>query len=144
MYKSHMRLAIEKAREADSAFGAVLAMGDQVAVSVSDADPAQYDPTGHAILQALRELGKLTHEIRFPGYSLYTTVEPCPMCAAACITAHLEAVYFGIALEELSLGQERYPEALSASKIFNLHQNPPALGGGILADECRELLHFIQ
>jgi tRNA(Arg) A34 adenosine deaminase TadA len=137
MFESHMKLAIEKAKNHHSIYGAVLAMGDQVAVAMSDASPGHYDPTGHAIMQALRELGAITHEKTFEGYSLYTTTEPCPMCATACVLTQLESVYYGIPFEDLPYPP--FPTPIDIEPFFN-KENTPELVSGILEEECKELL----
>ncbi len=44
---------------------------------------------------ALREAGKSTGEIEFPGATLYTTFEPCPMCCGAIMTAGVSTLVMG-------------------------------------------------
>jgi tRNA(Arg) A34 adenosine deaminase TadA len=113
-------------------------MGDQPLTSTSDAPAEDHNPTGHAILRALRELGALTHSARFPGHELYTTVAPCPMCAAACVMVQLDKIYYGLDINELDM--PRFPDSLDIESFYTQFENPPALHGGLLGDECRKLL----
>ncbi len=72
------------------------------------------------------------------GYTLYTTCEPCPMCAAACVWAGVSTVVFGASTGQLiDLGTKQIDISCKtvAEKSF---QNIETIGG-ILADECLEL-----
>ncbi len=53
------------------------------------------DPTAHAEILALREAGLALGQWRLEGCTLYVTIEPCAMCAAACVMARLECVVWG-------------------------------------------------
>lgn len=53
------------------------------------------DATAHAEILALREAGLALGQWRLVGCTLYVTVEPCAMCAAACVMARLECVVWG-------------------------------------------------
>jgi tRNA(adenine34) deaminase len=51
-----------------------------------------HDPTAHAEVLALREAAKRLGDWRLEGCTLYVTLEPCAMCAAASVNARLDAV----------------------------------------------------
>lgn len=53
------------------------------------------DPTAHAEIQALRAAGQTVSNYRFPGATLYVTLEPCAMCAMAMVHARIARVVFG-------------------------------------------------
>src|SRR5512138_3377233 len=53
---------------------------------------AHHDPTAHAEILALREAAKARGDWRLEGCTLYVTLEPCAMCAAACVNARLDCV----------------------------------------------------
>jgi tRNA(adenine34) deaminase len=53
------------------------------------------DPTAHAELLALRGAAGVRGGWRLDGCTLYVTLEPCAMCAAACVLARLGGVVFG-------------------------------------------------
>lgn len=53
------------------------------------------DPTAHAEILALRASAQRLHDWRLDGCTLYVTLEPCPMCAAAIALARIKRVVFG-------------------------------------------------
>ncbi len=53
------------------------------------------DPTHHAEIEAIREAAAAAGTWRLDGATLYTTVEPCPMCAGAAVNARLARIVFG-------------------------------------------------
>lgn len=55
------------------------------------------DPTAHAEILALRAACAQSGSERLPGYALWVTLEPCPMCAAAIANARIARLYFGAA-----------------------------------------------
>ncbi len=72
------------------------------------------------------------------GYTLYTTCEPCPMCAAACVWAGVSQIVFGASTKQLiNLGTKQIDIACK-TVIDKSFQNIEVVGG-ILADECLEL-----
>ena len=88
----------------------------------------------HAEMEAMAQANAALGSWRLEDCSLYVTLEPCPMCAGAIINARIPRVYYGARDREmgacggvLNLFMENFP-------------HHPALVGGILADECREVL----
>ncbi len=55
------------------------------------------DPTAHAEILALRAAGRRLGTWRLDGCTLYVTVEPCAMCAGACVLARLGCVMWAAA-----------------------------------------------
>ncbi len=55
------------------------------------------DPTGHAEIRTLRAAGEIMHNYRLPKTTMYVTLEPCPMCAAAISNARIARLYYGAA-----------------------------------------------
>jgi tRNA(adenine34) deaminase len=53
------------------------------------------DPAAHAELLALRQAGQQLGDWRLEGCTLYVTLEPCPMCIAACRQSRLDLVIWG-------------------------------------------------
>ena len=89
------------------------------------------DPTAHAEILALRDAGARCGDYRLTGATLYVTLEPCPMCAAALVHARIARLVFGA----------WDPRQGAAGSAFNLvtaramnHQVD--VFGGVLADEC--------
>jgi tRNA(adenine34) deaminase len=96
---------------------------------------AAHDPTAHAEIVALRAAGGAVSDYRLGGATLYVTLEPCPMCAAAMAHARIARLVFGA----------WDPRQGAAGSVFNLvaadalNHRVDAFGG-VLSEECGALL----
>ena len=94
-----MMLALAEARNAGAAgevpVGAVLFHGDRLLATGQNRVLRDHDPTAHAEVVALRTAGQLLGNYRLPGCTLYSTLEPCAMCAGAMIHARLQRLVYG-------------------------------------------------
>ncbi len=83
-----MRLAIAEAQKAQAegnfACGAVVVRDERVVAAGHNHVLASGDPTAHAEMVTLRAAAAALGTRDLSGATLYTTLEPCPMCAAAC------------------------------------------------------------
>lgn len=100
----------------------------------------QVDPTAHAELLAVQRALKATGSDRLTGATLYVTLEPCAQCAGALILAKVGRVLFGAYDARAGM----------AGSLYDLLRDPrqnwrPEVIGGIMEDECAELLkRFFQ
>ena len=97
-----MRRALElaaHARDADAEVpvGAVLVIADEIVGEGWNRNIAQNDPSAHAEILALRAAGSQLANYRFPGATLYATLEPCAMCAMALVHARVARVVYAAA-----------------------------------------------
>ncbi len=94
-----MRVALEEAQWAGAAgevpVGAVVVLGGQVVGRGHNRPVATSDPAAHAEIEALRAAGRQVGNYRLPDATLYVTVEPCVMCAGACVHARIGELVFG-------------------------------------------------
>jgi tRNA(adenine34) deaminase len=134
-----MRLALAEARtcleHGDVPIGAVVTKGNDLLAAAGNRREGESDPTAHAEILAMRAAGAALGSWRLDGCTLTVTLEPCAMCAGAAVLARLDRVVFGAA----------DPKAGFAGSLGNLLQDPRlnhavALSGGVLADECGDLL----
>lgn len=93
------------------------------------------DPTAHAEIEALRAAGRTLGTYRLPGTTLYVTLEPCVMCAAAIVHARVARVVFGA----------WDPRAGGAGSVVNVFALPGLnhrvdVFGGVLMEECGAVL----
>ena len=100
--QSHMAFALEEATQAASRgevpVGAVIVDPDgRVVARAGNRTRELADPTAHAEMLVIREVCRALGSERLPGYSLYVTLEPCPMCAAAISFARIARLYYGAA-----------------------------------------------
>jgi tRNA(adenine34) deaminase len=134
-----MRMALEQAAMAQAhgevPVGAVLTTDNEVIATGANCPIRSNDPTAHAELEALRAGGKMLGSYRLLDTTLYVTLEPCVMCAAAIVHARVKRVVFGA-------WDPRAGAAGSMIDVFAL----PGLNhrvdvfGGVLMEECAERL----
>ena len=91
------------------------------------------DPTAHAEILAIRQAGKLLGLTNLSGYSIFATIEPCPMCAVAISWAKLDKLYFG-AYDTKSGGVE------NGAHIYAYTHHKPEVIGGLHEAECAALM----
>jgi tRNA(Arg) A34 adenosine deaminase TadA len=94
-----MRRALDLAREAADAgevpVGAVVTCGEEVIAEARNAMRGSLDPTAHAEMVAIRAAGAKLGTSRLDECTLWVTLEPCAMCAAAISFARIRRLYFG-------------------------------------------------
>jgi tRNA(Arg) A34 adenosine deaminase TadA len=75
--------------------GAVVVRNGEIIARAGNRRHTTSDPTGHAEMIVLRKAGQKVGDWRLSECTLYVTLEPCPMCAAACREARLGLVIWG-------------------------------------------------
>jgi len=93
------------------------------------------DPTAHAELIALREAARIMKGWRLTGTTIYSTLEPCPMCAEAIIQARVARVVYG-AFDNLSGAAGSMVNLFQPGRLYPL----PQVLGGLEEEACRKLL----
>lgn len=93
------------------------------------------DPTAHAEILALREAARKIGNYRLTETTLYTTIEPCAMCAGALVQARVGRLVFA-ALDERYGAVETHFRICDSSSLN--HQME--ITSGVLAAECRKLM----
>ena len=130
-----MQRALDLAAVADSRgevpVGAVLVRGDAIIAEGANRPIASHDPTAHAEIEALRAGGQVLGSYRLTDTTLYVTLEPCAMCAAAIVHARVRRLVFGA----------WDPRAGAAGSIVDVFKLPGLnhrvdVFGGVLAEEC--------
>ncbi len=138
----HMRRCIELARLAlrtgDVPVGALVVRDDCVIGEGWERTRVRLDPAAHAEVEALRAACSALGTLELAGATLYTTVEPCILCAYAARRVGVRRVVYGV--EAGSLGGATGPFPLLADTASFAGHEPPAVTGGVLAGECRRLL----
>jgi tRNA(Arg) A34 adenosine deaminase TadA len=124
-----MRRALDLAREAAEAgevpVGAVVTKGDTIIAEARNTMRQALDPTAHAEVVAIRAAAERLGQPRLDGCTLWVSLEPCAMCAAAMALARIEALRF--AAEDPKGGG-----VVHGARIFNqptCHHRPDVLGG---------------
>ena len=137
--ESYMRMALDLAREAEVAgevpVGAVLVMAGEVIGRGRNCPIERSDPTAHAEILAIREACAAVGNYRLEGATLYTTLEPCVMCAGAMVAARMGRLVFGA--RDLRFGGVRSKFRIADSALLN---HRIEIEEGVLGAECAELL----
>lgn len=100
-HEKFMMLAIEEAKKGDSPYGAVIVRDNEVVAKAYNTVIRDSDPSAHAEMNAIRALTTKNNSPFLAGYTIYASAEPCPMCAAACIWAGVDAIAIGASIEDL-------------------------------------------
>lgn len=90
-----LSLAEQAAAEGEVPVGAVAVKNGQLVGQGYNRKEAANDPTAHAEMIALREAASALDNWRLLNVTLYSTLEPCPMCAGAMIQARLSRLVYG-------------------------------------------------
>ncbi|MBX7169502.1 MAG: tRNA adenosine(34) deaminase TadA [Pyrinomonadaceae bacterium] len=135
-----MNKAIEAAIEAENSdevpIGACLINEkNEILAIAGNRTRTDCDPTAHAEILVLREAAKKISNYRLTETTLYTTIEPCAMCAGALIQARVKRLVFG-ALDE-RFGAVESVFRLCDNSSLN-HQME--ITKGVLAENCRKIM----
>ncbi|TCK99379.1 tRNA(Arg) A34 adenosine deaminase TadA [Shimia isoporae] len=139
-FKSHMTRALAEAHAASERgevpVGAVVVSPEgKVVAAAGNRTRELSDPTAHAEVLAIREACELAGSERLPGYDLYVTLEPCPMCASVISQTRIARLYYG-ASDPKSGGVAQGPRIFSHPQSHHV----PEIYDGISADEAEVLL----
>jgi tRNA(adenine34) deaminase len=134
-----MAVAIEEAEIAaergEIPVGAVVTRGGEVLSRAGNRRREESDPTSHAELIALRAAGRVVGDWRLVDCTLYVTLEPCAMCAAACREARLQLLIWG-AHDDRAGACGSVLDLVSDPRLGS----PLAQRGGLEAERCGALL----
>ena len=127
--------ALTAAASGEVPVGAVLVRDDAIIAAGHNAPIASHDPTAHAEISVLRAAGQTLGSYRLTDTTLYVTLEPCVMCAAAVMHARVRRLVFGA----------WDPRAGGAGSIVNVFalaglNHRVDVFGGVLMEECSALL----
>lgn len=134
-----MRRALAQAAQAaalgEVPVGAVAVLDGEVIGAGFNRKERDQDPTAHAEVIALRAAAATLNNWRLIGVTLYSTLEPCPMCAGAMIQARLQRLVYGA--PDTRFGADGTVVAVLREPAFNHRVDVTA---GVLAEEAGELL----
>jgi tRNA(adenine34) deaminase len=126
----------EAAREdGEVPVGAIVVLGGAVIGRGRNAVIKSSDPTAHAEVVALREAARAVGNYRLTGATVYSTIEPCAMCAGALVLARIAKLVYGATDPKAGAVDSHF--GVCKTDFLN-HQ--VSVEGGILEDECRRVL----
>jgi tRNA(adenine34) deaminase len=134
-----MRESLRAAREAHARdevpIGTCVVVGDKLVAVAGNRTRTDCDPTAHAEIVALREAARKAGNYRLAEAVVYSTIEPCAMCAGALIQARVKLLVYG-ATDEKAGAVESHFHICDANSL----NHRVAVIKGVLESECRELM----
>lgn len=132
-----MEIALAEAVLADTDIpvGCIIVHSGQFIAKGRNRKEETNNPTAHAEIVALRAACNQIGSWRLDNCTLYTTLEPCPMCAEAIIQARISKLVFG-AYDPLSGAAGSKFNLFVSGRIYPI----PEVIGGILEAECQNVL----
>ncbi len=134
-----MRLALKEAKKADMVdevpIGAIIVYKDKVIARAHNKKESSKLATAHAELLAIEKACKKIGDWRLNECTLYTTIEPCVMCAGAIIQSRVGAIVYGAP-------DNKFGAIESVVKIFDKEgwNHYPTIRKNILSEECSKLI----
>lgn len=116
-----MALAIEESRKGlragERPFGAVVVRDDQVVAREYAIVLSSGDPTNHAETRAVRAATTRLKSPSLKGCTLYTSCDPCPMCAGAMFNSQIDRLVIGASSQALTRMSGRQPRSYSIEEL---------------------------
>ena len=138
-------LAKRSAADGDYALGAVVVRGNEIICRGVTRLMHENDPTVHAEIMAIRDACEKEGTRFLNDAILYTTHEPCPMCASAAIWARMQGIVFGATVQD-GLDQQDLNGKFTWRQIdipceYVLSKGDPKMEmvGGFMREKCLEL-----
>jgi tRNA(adenine34) deaminase len=133
-----LALAEASLESGETPVGALVARGDQILGEGLEGSRSLLDPSAHAEVQAIRAVCQREQSLDLAGCTLYTTVEPCVLCAYAIRRTGIGRVVYGVPAGQAGGVTSRYAILTDADLPGWLW--PPEIVSGVLALECLEIL----
>ena len=134
-----LQLADDAADQGEVPIGAIVVVAGQIVGRGMNRVIRDGDTTAHAEIIALRDTFRLINNYRVPGATVYTTVEPCAMCAGAIMHARVGRVVWGA--PDLKFGAAGSVVDLFAETRLNHHARS-IVGGVCAAESALRLKNF--
>jgi tRNA(adenine34) deaminase len=134
-----MRQALAAAHEArgrgEVPVGTCIVKGDEMLAVAGNRTRTDQDPTAHAEVVALREAARRVSNYRITDAVVYSTIEPCVMCAGALIQARVRRLVYGARDERAGAVESRFKVC---DTDFLNHRIE--LTAGVLEEECSQVM----
>lgn len=134
-----MRQALLAAREAQQRdevpIGACIVVGDTVLALAGNRTRTENDPTAHAEMVALRAAAQQAANYRVSDATVYSTIEPCVMCAGALIQARVRRLVYGAHDERAGAVESHF--RVCDTDFLN---HRVEVSAGVLEQDCREIM----
>ena len=128
--------AIDAWRQDEVPIGCVIEHEGEIIALAHNTVESANDPTAHAEMLAITQAANHLGNWRLENATLYVTKEPCPMCSGATLMSRLKRVCYAVPDPKMGcLGG-----ATNLNELARVNHRLELTPGGVLEDECRELL----
>ena len=128
--------AAHNARErGEVPIGTCIVADGQILAVAGNRTITDQDPTAHAEIIALREAARKVGNYRITNAVVYSTIEPCVMCAGALIQARVKRLVYGAPDERAGAVESRF--GVCDTDFLN---HRIEVTSGVLEQECREIM----
>ncbi len=137
--EKYMRQALKQAKKAyalgEVPIGCVIVFEDKIIGRGYNRRNTDKNTLSHAEMTAINKASKKMGDWRLEGCTLYVTLEPCQMCAGACVQARIDKVVIG----------SMSPKSGCAGSVLNILQleqfnHQVEITSGVLEQECSSML----
>jgi tRNA(adenine34) deaminase len=151
--KKFMQLAIKKAKlarkEGDYSIGAVLAKGNKIIAVCGSRTKIDQSPVAHAEMLAIIKGSKILKNRHLKNCVLYTTHEPCPMCASLVVWTKLKGVVYGCIIQDMKKYRNNHANKeylwrtidIPCSQIFKKSTEKVEWIKGFMRKDCMKLFY---
>lgn len=141
-FAEYMEIAVREARlsrsEGNKGYGAVVVHDNRILGQAHDTAVTERDPSLHAEVNAIRQAVRTGKDADLCGAILFSTCEPCPMCASLAVWANVTTIVYGISIDETArMGRSRIH--VSANELIAKSPCSIEVIGDVLHDACRML-----
>lgn len=141
--------AIRAQRNGDYAIGAIIVKGGTIIAASENRSKQDQNPMAHAEALAIIRATKNLKNRHLTDCVLYTTHEPCPMCASLCVFARIKAIVYGARINDMSDYRSKNANGkylwrtidISCRKVIQKSGEPIEIVGDFMRNECVQLFH---
>lgn len=146
-----IQLAKESRKDGQYAIASLVATSDgSIIVESGSTLKKGYDPTNHPEMQVIRMCAEKMKSRQLSGCFLVTTLEPCPMCAAAAVWARMEGIIYGACQQDAIEYKKQYKLdsfswrqiRVNAREIIENGIPELKIFSGVLREECKQLFYL--
>lgn len=143
-HQKFMELAIEEARrgleQGEKPFGSVIVRNAEIVGRACNTENSTGDPTAHAETKAVREAAANLGTPILSECTMYTSSDPCPMCAYAGLTAKIRRFVIGARHEPLARMRGIEPRTYTVEKLADMLHIEVDVVRGVQQEEAEEVL----
>ena len=134
-----MKEALKEAKKAykkeEVPIGVVIVKDNKIISRAHNEKELKNDTTEHAEIRAIKKASKKLNSWRLIGCEMYSTLEPCPMCAGAIIQSRIKKLYIGAMDEKTGAVGSK----LNLLEDFSFNHKVK-IEKGLLKEECTKIL----